>query len=331
MRHGKCSRREFLRKGAAIAAAGPFALRILPALAEAAGPAVKKDVRMKYRRLGRTGLQVSEVGFGGHYKNKDRNERIASVEKALDCGINFFDAFEAPPNYLEISQLGDALDFLGRRNEAIIAAHLWTFGHFYSMDEIDKVLGLLKTDVIDIGWLSALHLKLADEHVETAIKAKEAGKIRFIGVTGHEKTQQIEILKRGDVFDVMLFPYSFQFEKGREYHFPMARKRDMGIVTIKPFGGGSFFRAKQKVAQLLAQKEYQGLNPGAACLKYIISNPDICCTIPGMTTAAQVVENASASAGGALTREEGNLLKKMGGIIRTDALAQYPFLREWAT
>jgi predicted aldo/keto reductase-like oxidoreductase len=325
---------------AALAATGPFVLRVLPALAQAAGPAARKprtelvrgkDVKMKYRRLGRTGLHVSEIGFGGHHKNKDRDARIASVEKALDLGINFFDAFEAPPNYLEISQLGDALGFLGRRNEAIIAAHLWTFGHFYSMDEIDKVLGLLKTDVIDIGWLSAHHLKLADEHVEMAIQAKEAGKIRFIGVTGHEKAHQIEVLKRGDCFDVMLFPYSYQFEKGRECHFPMARKRDMGIVTTKPFGGGSFLRAGQKGAQLLAQKEYRGLNPGAVCLKYIVSNPDICCAIPGMTTAAQVVENASASAGGPLTREEDDLLKKMGALMRHDALAQHPFLREWAT
>lgn len=331
MKVKRWTRREFIRNGASIAASGPFVLRILPALAEAAGPGAKKNVKMKYRRLGRTGLQVSEVGFGGHYKNKDRIERIASIETALDLGINFFDAFEAPPNYCEISQLGDALDFLGRRNEAIIAVHLWTFGHFYSMDEIDRVLAMLKSDVIDIGWLSALHLKLADEHVETAIKAKEAGKIRFIGITGHEKTQQIEGLKRGDVFDVMLFPYSYQFEKGREYHFPMARKRDMGIVTIKPFGGGSFFRAKKQVEELLARKEFQGLSPAQACLKYILMNEDISCTIPGMTTAAQVAENAAASNAGGISRVECELLERMACATRQEILAQYPFLSEWAT
>ena len=325
MKPAQWTRREFLHKGAALAATGPFALRILPALADAAGPAARKDVTVKRRRLGRTNLQVSEVGFGGHHKSQDRHERIASIEKALDCGINLFDAFEAPPNYLEISQLGEALHFLGRRREAIIAAHLWTLGHFYSMDEIDAVLGLLRTDVIDIGWLSALHVKLADEHVETAIKAKQAGKVRFLGITGHQQTQQIEAMKRGDVFDVMLLPYGCQFEKGRERHFPEARKRDMGIVTTKPFGGGSFFGARE-----LPQKEFKGPNPAAACLRYILSNPDICCTMPGMTTAAQVVENVSASAGGSLTQEERDLLTKMGAALRHDALARYPFLREWA-
>ncbi len=330
MKRKAWTRREFLRKGAAAAATGPFVLRVLPALADAGGVADRKGVKMKYRRLGRTNLQVSEIGFGGHYKNKDRTERIASIEKALDLGINFFDAFEALPNYPEISQLGDALDFLGRRDEAIIACHLWTFGRFFSMDEIDKTLGMLKTDVIDIGWLSALHLKLADEHVETAIRAKEAGKVRFIGITGHEKTQQIETLKRGDVFDVMLFPYSYGLEKGREYHFPMAKKRDMGIVTIKPFAGGSLFRARAKADELLARKEFKGLSPGQAYLKYIVSNPDICCAIPGMTTAAQVVENAAA-ANNSLSRAESDLIKHMAGVMREEAFAQYPFLREWAT
>jgi len=326
-RNDNLTRRQFLRHGVSAAAAGPFVLRILPALAQAKGR--PRAGKMRYRRLGRTELMISEVGYGGHYKNKDRTERIACIDTALDLGINFFDCFQAAPRYPEIEQIGDALDFLGRRDEAIIGAHLWTFGRFYKMDDIDRVLRLLKTDVIDIGWLTALHLKLTDEPVETAIKAKEAGKLRFIGVTGHEKTQVIESLRHGDVFDVMLFPYSYGFEKGKEYHFPMAKKRDMGIITIKPFGGGSFFRAKAKIEKLLAEKKYKGVTPAQACLRYILSNKDICCTIPGMTTVTQVVENAAASGGGALAAVEREFLEKAAALWHESALAKYPFLEEW--
>ena len=106
----KASRREFL-KGAATAAIGaPFVLRTLPALAEAAGKKLHANATVKRRRLGRTELMISEVGFGGHYKNPDRTYRIASIERALDRGINFLDCFEAEPSYREIQMVGDALD-----------------------------------------------------------------------------------------------------------------------------------------------------------------------------------------------------------------------------
>ena len=325
----KRTRREFLKTAATAAAVGPFVLRTLPALAAAAGKKPDANAIVKRRRLGRTELMISEIGFGGHYKNPDRTYRIASIERAFDLGINFFDCFEAPPSYREIQMVGDALDFLGVRDEVYIAAHLWSFGRFFDMDEIDAMLRLLKTDRIDIGWLTALHIPLTDAPVETAIKAKEQGKLRFIGVTGHEKTQVIETLKHGDVFDVMLFPYSYGVEGGTEYHFPMGKKRDMGIIGIKPFAGGSLFRAKRKIDELLAQQEYKGLEPAQAFLKYILQNADLSATIPGMTTAEQVSMNVGASVDGGLQAEERHFLRDAFAAVRPDALRQYPFLQQW--
>jgi hypothetical protein len=136
------------------------------------------------------------------------------------------------------------------------------------MDEIDSTLRLLKTDRIDIGWLTALHLTLTDGPVETAMKAKEQGKLRFIGVTGHEKTQVIETLKNGDVFDVMLFPYSYGVEGGIEYHFPMGKQRDMGIIGIKPFASGSV-RASARSTNSW-RREYATPGAWAGFLKYIL-------------------------------------------------------------
>ena len=323
------TRREFLKGLAATAVGGPFVLRTLPALAAAAGPKRDTNNIVKRRRLGRTELMISEISFGGHYKNPDRTFRIASIERALDRGINFFDCFEAPPSYREIQMVGDALDFLGRRDEVYIAAHLWTFGRFYDMDDIDRVLRMLKTDHLDVGWLTALHLTLTDAPVEVAMKAKEQGKLRFIGVTGHEKTQVIETLKHGDVFDAMLFPYSYGLEAGKDYHFPMAKQRDMGIVTIKPFAGGSRFRAQRKIDELLAQKQFEGLSAPRAFLKYILQNQDLTATIPGMTTAAQVDENIGASVQGRVELEERRFLHEAFAAARPLALEQYPFLGQW--
>jgi aryl-alcohol dehydrogenase-like predicted oxidoreductase len=324
----KTTRRGFLRSAGAIVGA-PFVLRTLPALAEAAGPKRDPNATVRRRRLGRTELMVSEVGFGGHYKNPDRTYRIASIERAVERGINLFDCFEAPPGYREIQMVGDALDFLGLRDQVTIASHLWTHGHYFDLNEIDNVLRMLKTDHIDIGWLTALHMTLTDGPVEIAMEAKEQGKIRFLGITGHEKTQVIETLKNGDVFDAMLFPYSYGVEGGKDYHFPMARQRDMGIVGIKPFAGGSLFRAQRKIDELLAQPEYAGLQPAPAFLKYILQNQDLSATIPGMTTAAQVDENIMASADPALHAEEHRFLGEAFAAAKPHMLHQYPFLRQW--
>jgi aryl-alcohol dehydrogenase-like predicted oxidoreductase len=325
----KATRRDFLRGAATAAIGAPFVLRTLPTLAEAAGKKGDANATVRRRRLGRTELMISEIGFGGHYKNPDRTYRIASIERALERGINFLDCFEAPPGYREIQMVGDALDFLGARDQVTIAAHLWTHGHFFSMDEIDNVLRMLKTDRIDVGWLTALHLELTDAAVEVGMKAQEQGKVRFLGVTGHEKTQVIETLEHGDVFDVMLFPYSYGVEGGTEYHFPMGKQRDLGIVCIKPFAGGSLFRAQRKIDELLARPEYDGLQPAPAFLKYILQNQDITATIPGMTTAAQVDENITASASPRLHAEERRFLPEAFAAARPHMLRQYPFLSEW--
>ena len=103
----------------------------------------------------------------------------------------------------------------------------------------------------------------------------------------------------------------------------------MGIVTIKPFAGGSLFRAKRKIDELLAQKEYEGLAPARAFLKYILQNPDISATIPGMTTAPQVSENVGASAERILQAEERHFLRDAFPIVRHEVMRQYPFLKQW--
>ena len=325
----KTNRRSFLRGAATAAIGAPFFLRTLPALAEAAGKNPAPGATVKRRRLGRTELMVSEVGFGGHYKNPDRTYRIASIERALEHGINLYDCYEAPPGYREIQMVGDALDFLGARDEVVICAHLWTAGHFYSMDEIDGVLRMLKTDYIDVGWLTALHMTLTDGPVEVAMKAREQGKLRHIGVTGHEKTQVIETLENGDVFDAMLFPYSYGVEGGLEYHFPMAKNRDMGIIGIKPFAGGSLFRAKRKLEELQAKTEYQGLEPAQTFLRYLLQNPDLTATIPGMTTAEQVSINVGASTGATVQAEERGFLRESFAAAKPHTLQQYPFMKQW--
>jgi predicted aldo/keto reductase-like oxidoreductase len=109
----------------------------------------------------------------------------------------------------------------------------------------------------------------------------------------------------------------------------MARKRDMGIVGIKPFAGGSLFRAQRKLDELLGRQEFRGLSPGRAFLKHILENQDLTATIPGMTTAAQVDDNVGASLEGSPHTEERRFLRQAFAAVRHEASRQYPFLEQW--
>ena len=326
-RRPQATRREFMAKAAGGLAGGLFAIR--SGMAE---PAAGKKAGMHYRRLGRTELMVSEIGFGGHHKSKTKDERIACARKAYDLGVNLFDAFEACYGHREIDEMGEIVAGIGRPKDTYVAVHLWRFGHYYTIKDIEKVLKTLKTDAIDIGWLTSSHgLKLTDEVVANAVKAKEQGKLRFIGVTGHEAIPLIRTLKH-DCFDCLLYPYSFGFEKAKEKIIPLAKERDMGMVAIKPFRAGGVLKNVKGLKKLAEMMGVEGLSPAQVNLRFILSQPAVSCTVPGMARPEWVAENAQASIGNKeVTRLERRFLEKAAKLFPDHLPPHYAFLNHWRT
>ena len=321
------TRRQFMAKAAGGVAGGLFAIRSGMAV-----PPAGAKAGMNYRRLGRTELMVSEIGFGGHHKSKTIDERVACAKQAFDCGINFFDAFEACYGHREIDEMGEIIRILGRPKDTYVAVHLWWHRKYFAMKQIEHYLKVLDTECIDVGWLTASHgCTLNDKTVETALKAKKQGKVRFIGVNGHEAIPVIRSIKY-DCFDCLLYPYSFGFERAKEKIIPLARERDMGMVAIKPFNAGGVLRNAAGLKRLARQMGIEGLTPPQINLRFILSQPAVSTTVPGMAKPQWVAENARASIGKQkIARRELDFLRQAAARFPNEPRGHYAFLNHWRT
>ncbi len=198
-------------------------------------------------KLGRTGLLVSQLGFGGIPIQRDTEEEaIAVVRRCLELGINFLDTANGYTTSEE--RIGKAVS--GRREQVIIA----TKSGGRTREEIAKHLDLslerLQTDYIDIYQFHGVNNnKHFDAIVESdgllafVEQARKAGKIRHIGITSH----QIDIAKKAvasDLFETIMFPFNFVTDEAATELIPLARQHDVGFIVMKPLAGGMLDNAR---------------------------------------------------------------------------------------
>lgn len=243
---------------------------------------------MEYRRLGKTGLNVSVIGFGGIPIQRINDEDAKGVIlRAEELGINFIDT--ARGYTVSEEYIGNALK--GRRDKWIIASKSMARTKEAMEKDIEISLENLKTDYIDLYQVH--NVKELDTYnqilgengaVAALLEAKKAGKIGHIGITAHTMTALGAAIE-SDVFETIMYPYNI-IENQADELFDKARKLDIGIIAMKPMAGGA-------------------LTNGALAMKYILKNENITLAIPGMGTIEEVEQNCSAAEGtGALTNEE---------------------------
>jgi uncharacterized protein len=201
---------------------------------------------MKTNRLGATTLEVSEIGFGGiPIIPLPQEEAVSVVRYCFDLGITFFDTANMYPTSEE--KLGVALRSI--RNKVVIATKTAQRDAQRAANHIDLSLRQLQTDWIDIYQLhnvsneDALKQVLAPKGAYEAVsKARDAGKIRFIGISSHSIATAMEALKQG-LFQTLQFPFNFIESDPANRLFPLATQNNVGIIGMKPLGGGVLERA----------------------------------------------------------------------------------------
>jgi len=231
---------------------------------------------MEYRRLGKTNLKVSVIGFGGiPIQRIDIASAVRVVKRAVELGINFFDTARAYTDSEE--RLGVALKEI--RDQVIIASKSMARDKKGMAEDIDKSLMTMGVDYIDLYQMHNVKDKEALEQVlgvdgalAALIEAKERGKIRHIGVTGHIKAILLEILKTEEI-ETVQFPFNPVEIDGARDVFDLAGQMDAGIIAMKPVAGGALTNAKLS-------------------LQYIFEHP-VSVAIPGMDSLEQVEENAA--------------------------------------
>lgn len=235
---------------------------------------------MRYRELGKTGLKVSVIGFGGIPIQRVPAEKAgAIVERALALGINFFDTARGYTDSEE--KLGAVLK--KRRKEVVIATKSMARTREGMASDIRKSLETMGVDYIDLYQLhnvkdkESLGKVLSPDGALAALKeAKKDGVVRHIGITGHVKSLLLEVLKTGEV-ETVQFPFNAVETAGASELMETAQKTGTGTIVMKPLAGGAF------------------KNTGPA-LRFILEYP-VSVVIPGMDSVEQVEENAAAGSG----------------------------------
>lgn len=232
---------------------------------------------MQTRVLGRTGLQVGIVGMGGiPIVRCTHDEGVALYRQAMDRGISYFDAARGYTNCE--NRLGPAVQ--GRRENVVIASKTTRRDAEGMLADIDESLRVLGTDYVDIY---KCHIVCQFDELEKCLgpggaveglmKAKEQGKIRHTGISGHNSDVLIEAVKTG-LFDVILVIFNYMNTQPAEQLLPLCRDLGVGVTIMKPFGGS-----------VLAQQT-------DLALRWVLQHEGVSVACPGMWRPMEVEANA---------------------------------------
>jgi len=283
------SRRDFLSVGLALPVAGIASS--LGVCTESEQPAAKlspvSSAKLSYRTLGRTGLKVTTVGFGCMLTSDP-----SVIERGADLGINYFDT-------ARVYQQGNNERMVGvglkrKRREIFLSTKTDATTTQGALDDLDTSLRELGTDYLDIWYLHAKSKPedVTGELIEAQQRAKQQGKVRFIGVSTHAPKELIPWLVKKGATDVVLAIYNFTADQGVDPVLAEASKAGMGLVAMKVMAGG--FRKVKPGDPLYPKLKRQGAL--LAALKWAVKNPHVHTTVPSMTDMDQLDENLRAMA-----------------------------------
>jgi len=230
---------------------------------------------MQKTRLGKTNMMAARVGFGGiPIQRLGEDEAVAVVRRCLDLGVNFIDT--ANGYTTSEGRIGKAI--AGRREGLLLATKTLSRKPEGIAKHLQQSLDQLGTDYIDLYQLHSVSDFATLDFVlspggpmSTLEVAKEAGKIRHIGVTSH----QLDVAKKAVAsgrFETIMFPFNFVTDEAAVELLPLCRQHDVGFIDMKPLAGGMISNA-------------------TIAFKYLFQFPDVV-TIPGIEKAQEIEEIA---------------------------------------
>ncbi len=260
---------------------------------------------MIYRKLGKTGLAVSILGFGamrlpmngeGENQKVDRELSIPMIHRAFKSGVNYIDTAVGYCSSDSQRVVGDALK--GWRDKIVVS----TKNPCYEMDEkkwwknLEDSLERLKVDYIDVYNHHGLSWKGWTETVEPFLsklmtKAKDQKLIRHICFSFHDSNENLIKLINTGYPEVITLQYNL-LDRGNEEGIALAHDRGIGIVVMGPVGGGRLGVASEVLEKLIPGTE----RVPELALRFVFSNPNVCTAISGMSNMIQVDENLETAA-----------------------------------
>lgn len=276
---------------------------------------------MNYRRLGKTDLMVSEIGFGGEWMERHTAEEcMAVMDKAEECGINILDCWMSEPNVR--TSLGLAL--AGRRERWIIQGHIgstWQNGQYVRTRDLEQcrtafedLLSRLQTDYIDLGMIHFVDTEadwdgaFGTPFIDYVKELKAKGTIRHIGMSTHNPEMAKRAAESG-IVEMILFSVNPAFDMlpptdnidsyfADEYSadlggidpqrtelYKLCERLDVGITVMKPYAGGRLFDEQRSPFGV-------ALTP-VQCIHYCLTRPAVASVLAGYDTPEHVEQAAA--------------------------------------
>ena len=273
---------------------------------------------MRYRRLGRTGLQVSEIGFGAEWMGKPQEEVDAFVRACEETGINLMDVWMADPAMR--SKLGHAMAERGTRDQWIIQGHIgstWQDGQYVRTRDMEKVrpafedlLARLETDHVELGMIH--YVDDVDEFrgimegpfIEYVRQLHEAGTIGHVGLSTHNPDVAALAASCGEVemimfsvnpafdtlpasndIEVLFGDYDNDYEgmnPARAELYALCEREDVGLTVMKGFAGGRLFDAARSPFGV-------ALTP-VQCIHYALTRPAVASILAGFSELSHIAD-----------------------------------------
>ena len=256
---------------------------------------------MEYRILGKTGLKISRMGFGGIPIQKiDEEGTRKLLHEMMEMGVNYIDS--ARGYTVSEQYIGYGLE--GIRDKFVLATKSMSRTKEAMAADIETSLGNFRTDYIDLYQVHNPSMEQLDQVIgeggalEALMEAKAAGKIGHIGLTAHS-TAVFERALGLDWVETIMFPYNIVEKQGAELIHKCAEK-NIGFIDMKPLAGGA-------------------IEDATLALRYVCSNPDVTVVIPGMAEVRELEQNlAACSNTEPLADEELKAMDKVREQLGTD-------------
>ena len=248
------------------------------------------------RPLGKTGEQVSALGVGGYHLGSTKNQQEATelVATAMAAGINFFDNCWEYHDGVSEEKLGVALK--GKRQDAFLMTKVCTHGRGkdVAMKQLEQSLRRLQTDHVDLWQIHEVVYYNDPDLIfapggaaEALLAAKQQGKVRFIGFTGHKNPGiHLRMLAHNFPFDTVQMPLNCMDATFRSFEtqvLPEANRKNLGVLGMKSLGGSGEMITNGAITA------HEGLS-------YAMSLP-VATTISGMDSIEVLQQNLKIAAG----------------------------------
>jgi len=219
----------------------------------------------------------------------------SSNEKLTAVGVGTWQTFDAGDSSAEREPLKGVLKTLIEQNGNV--TKVWTSGEQEGIRQMNNSFSLLKREKMD---LMQIH-NLVDWqiHLKTLQAWKEAGKVRYIGITHYTESaySSIEKILNNNSLDFLQINYSLVSRKAEERLFPLAQEKKVAVIINQPFEEGSLFNMVKGKKVPEWTKEFDCNSWAQFFLKFILSNPTVTCVIPGTAKPHHMLDNMGAAYG----------------------------------